>query len=451
MSFKHKSQAWNELFRRYIEIWGYAWKRRKEISLPDFKASEAEFLPAALAIQAAPVSPVGRWVAKILIFLLLVLLVWSYFGKLDIIVNAQGRIIPTGYTKTISSAEIATVRKLNVEEGQSVKVGDVLIELDTRISSSERDKSEVERQSALLQAERAMALLDSINSGNFQSMNLKQPHLQTIDYKLLYSSQQHLTDQWREYRSRISRLDDEINRYSQTLPLATQRATDYKELAKNNDVSQHAWLEKEQALIDLLGQLADVKNQKTSLIAETRRSAQDALSEAKRIIASSIQDIEKAKARVDLLTLSAPMDGTVQQLSVHTLGAAVPAAQPLMQIVPSQASLEIEAFIENKDIGFIHVGQDAEIKIDTYEYTKYGTVPATIIHISQDAISDEKRGLIYSIKLLLKNTVIDFENKQLKISPGMSGNIDIKIGSRRVIEYVLAPLLQHQRESFNER
>jgi hemolysin D len=449
MSFKHKVEAWKELFNRYSEVWGHFWAQRHELTLPELKAHEAEFLPAALSIQTQPVSPAGRWVARILMLLILVLFVWSVVGRIDIIVNAQGKIIPGGYTKTISSVEVASVRALNVEEGQAVKAGDVLIELDTRASDSERDKSEGDRQTAWLQAERSRAMLKAIDTS--QAPKLAKVKPQDLDAQRVQDAQQHLQDQWRDYQAKLTRFEGEISRYSQALPLATQRAKDYAELAKTNDVSPHAWFEKEQARIDLEGQLADARHQKASLTAETRRTAQDALNDANRIAASSAQDVQKAKVHGELLKLTSPVDGTVQQLTVHTVGGVVPAAQPLMQIVPKQATVEMEAFMENKDVGFVQAGQEAQVKVDAFEYTKYGTISAKVSHVSQDAIQDEKKGLIYSVKVLLTQPTINVDGRQVTLSPGMSGNVEIKTGTRRVIEYVLAPLLQHGRESLRER
>ena len=447
MSLRHKLEAWRELFKRYQEVWQHFWQRREELSLPDFKADEAEFLPAALSIQAQPVSPMGRWVARILMLLILILLVWSILSHMDIVVNAQGKIIPGGYTKTISSVEVASVRALHVQEGQAVKAGDVLIELDTRSSDSDRDKSEGDRELAWLQAQRARALLQAIDSGHAPQLRSSAG----IDATKWQDAIEHLQDQWRDYQAKLNRLDGEIMRYGQALPLAAQRARDYAELAKTHDVSEHAALEKEQARIDLEGQLNDAKNQRAALTTDTRKSAQDALNEANRIVSSATQDVQKASVHSELLKLTAPVDGTVQQLTVHTLGAAVPAAQPLMQIVPKQASVEMEAFMENKDVGFVQEGQEAQVKIDAFEYTKYGTILATVSHVSRDAIQDEKKGLIYSVRVTLTQPTLWVEGKPINLSAGMSGSVEIKTGTRRVIEYVLAPLLQHGRESLHER
>lgn len=447
MSVRHRLEAWAELRRRYLLVFRHAWDRRDALSMPRFEAHEAEFLPAALSLQAQPVSPMGRWVARILMLLVAVLLLWSIAGKVDIIVNATGKVIPSDRTKTIASVEVASVRALHASEGQLVKAGDLLVELDARASDSDHDKAVGDEQLARLQAARSRALLNAIDSG-------MTPHLPSVDAvpeERRREAEQYLFDQWRDYIAKLSRLDGEIHRYSEALPLATQRARDYADLAESHDVSRHAYLEKEQARIDLEGQLTDARHQKTALTAETRRVAQDSLNEAKKVLGESTQDARRANVHSELLKLVAPVDGTVQQLTVHTVGGVVPAAQPLMQIVPTQGIVEVEAFLENKDVGFVQEGQDAQVKIDAFEYTKYGTVPAHVTHVSRDAIDDEKKGLIYSVKVTLDKRVIDVDDRQVALTPGMSASIEIKTGTRRVIEYVLSPLIQHGRESLHER
>ena len=316
-------------------------------------------------------------------------------------------------------------------------------------SSKPRESARVGRTAlqALLVAARARAMLSALESG-------RPPRLGRLDGVATGRRRDaagHLHDQWLDFIAKRERLDGEIRRYGQALPLAAQRARDYGELAQTGDVSEHAWLELEQQRIDLEGQWRASRNQRAALIAETRKTAQDALHAALRTVAASGQDARRAAAHSERLMLTSPVDGTVQQLAAHTIGGAVPAAQPLMQIVPRQGVVEIEAFIENKDVGFVREGQAAEVKIDAFEYTKYGTIPATVSHVSRDAIQDEKRGLIYSVKVELARPAIQVEGRAVALAPGMSGSVEIKTGTRRVIEYVLSPLLQHGRESLHER
>jgi hemolysin D len=463
----HRIEAWQELWNRYKEHFLHFWQRRHEITLPDLQPHESEFLPAALSLQTTPVSPATRWITRILIGIIAFVLIWSVFGHMDIIVNASGKIIPSERTKSIAAVETARVDKLFVEEGQSVNVGDPLIELDTRMSDRERDKAIGDRDTARLQIARSRALLASIDANALQPLT----GADGITQERILDAVEHLQSQWRDYQSKRSRLDGEIARYSRQLPLISQRARDYKVLAKDHDVSVHIWLEKEQDKAEVEGKLADATNQRNALISETRKNAQDQLNEGLKFAASSDQDAERAIAHSDLLRLTAPVDGTVQQLTAHTVGGVVQAAQPIMVIVPRQDQVEIEAFIENKDIGFIREDQEVEVKVETFDYTKYGTIKGKVSHVSRDAIDpngtaaidtlqnkdklkkdqDKPKGAVYSIKVLLDQNCMNIDGREVLLTPGMSASIEVKTGSRRIIEYFLSPLIQHTRESLNER
>jgi hemolysin D len=186
-------------------------------------------------------------------------------------------------------------------------------------------------------------------------------------------------------------------------------------------------------------------------VAETRRLALDSLDDAEKKIGVLAQELVKASSRSRLLTLTAPVEGTVQQLAVHTVGGVVTEAQALMVIVPRDEAVEVEAFVENKDIGFVNVGQRAAVKVETFPFTKYGTIEAEVTQVSNDAISDEKKGLLYSMRARLAQATIRVEEKSVLLSPGMAVTVEIKTGKRRVIEYFLSPLLQYGDESLRER
>lgn len=447
MSLRHRLAAYAALIRRYASTFAFYWKRRQQLSGPALRAHEAEFLPSALSLQEKPVSPAGRWVARILILLILALITWSIVGKMDIIVNATGKIIPSAYTKSIAAVEVGSVRAIYVQEGQHVNAGERLLELDASMPDAERDRALTENSEARLQMARAQALIRALDGDQPPVL----PPLPGITPEQWQQARQHLEGQYRDYRAKLQRIEGDITRYSEALPLAQQQERDYQELAANHDVSLHSLLEKQQARITLEGQLADARNQHAALISETRKLAYDALAEATRLSGTTREDAKRASSHSRLLTLLAPVAGTVQQLNIHTVGSAVPAAQPLMQIVPSNSTLEVEAVLENKDVGFVVEGQSAAVKIDAFEYTKYGTVPAHVSQVSRDAVQDEKRGLIYTTRLALEQTSLNINGRDIPLAPGMAVNVEIKTGTRRVIEYALSPLLQHARESLNER
>lgn len=447
MRIRHRLQAWGELRRRYRAAFAHFWKLRHTLRTDFFNRQEAEFLPAGLSLQEAPDSATLRWTGRILMAMVVFVLLWSVFGRVDIIVNAVGKIIPSARTKTIGSVDVASVRALYVTEGQEVRAGDLLIELDSSSSDAEHDKAADAVAQARLQVARSLAMIDAL-------ARLRAPQLGAVEGATSaqwQAARQQLEGQYKDFHAKLTRLDGEIARYGAALPLAAQRAEDFKALLADHTVSRHAWLEKEQARVDLQGQLLDATNQRAALIAQARKEAHDAATEGHKTVAAGQQDQRRAGERSKLLKLTAPVDGTVQQLMVHTIGGVVPAAQPLMQIVPKENVVEVEAFLENKDVGFVQVGQDAEVKIDAFEYTRYGTIKARVRHVSQDAIQDEKRGLIYATRIVLDKTGILVDGKTMPLSAGMSVNVEIKTGTRRVIEYVLSPLVQHQREALRER
>ena len=150
-------------------------------------------------------------------------------------------------------------------------------------------------------------------------------------------------------------------------------------------------------------------------------------------------------------SLTAPVTGVVQQLAVHTIGGVVTQAQPLMVIIPSEQRLEADVWVQNKDIGFVFEGQKSELKIETFSFTKYGTIDGEIINISSDAVEDEKLGLVYAARVSLNKSVIQVKDRLANLTPGMAVTVEIKTGKRRLIDYFLSPIMQYQSESIRER
>lgn len=456
MTFRHRREAWAELSNRYTRTFAHFWKHRDQLQSGLFRENEAAFLPAALSIQETPPSNTARWIARILVLMILTAFAWAVFGRMDIIVNAQGKVIPSAYTKTIAAVETGSVVTLNVEEGQRVKAGQILLQLDTSALDAERDKALNDRSEAVLTLARNHALLSAIaqqRPPQLPALNaLNSQYQSRVDPDKWQAAEQQLQGQYRDYAAKSKKFADDITHYSQALPLATQQAESYKALTSTNDVSHDAWLEKEQARLQLEGQLQEARNQQASLRTETTKDALDQIADARKIAQDSSEDALQASSTSKLLTLKSPVDGTVQQLSIHALGGVVQAAQPIMQVVPSGGLVEVEATLENKDKGFVHAGQAAKVKVDTFEYTKYGTLPGKVIHVSEDAIPDEKHDkLNYSVRVLLERSTLDIDGKNTPIIPGMSVSVEIKTGDRRIIEYVLSPVLRYTHEATNER
>lgn len=468
-------QALMDLIKRYRGAFQHAWQHRTEMAPTPRLPHEAQFLPAALSLQETPVSPAPRVAMWLLIGFMFIALLWAVFGRMDVVATAQGKIVPNDRTKTIQSFETASVKAIHVSDGQRVRAGDVLVELDATTAQADTERVVGEQAVALLQLARGQALLEALPSG--QAPRLTRPD--GADDARYFEAQRLLAGQYAEYTARLSRISADtarreaelrstqalVRKLEQTLPIAQQRAQDFKSLVEQNFVSRHGYLEREQVRIeqeaDLANQrsrlremdagLREVQGQRQALLAETRRTALDSTSEAQQRLDALAQDWKKADSRGRLMRLTSPVDGTVQQLAVHTQGGVVTEAQPLMVIVPSDNPLEVEALFENKDIGFVKAGQEAVVKIETFQYTKYGTIDAEVATVSHDAINDEKRGLIYSSRVRMAKTALMVDGTEVGLSPGMAVTVEVKTGRRRVIEYFLAPLLQHTSESLRER
>jgi hemolysin D len=467
-------QAFADLVNRYKEAFLHAWQNREQ-KLVEKQTHELQFLPAVLSLQETPASPTSRVAMWMLIGFAVFALLWASFGHIDVVATAQGKIIPSDRTKTIQPFETATVKAIHVTDGQQVKAGDVLIELDATVAKADQDRLLSDLHVAQLQVARAQAMLHALD--NRRSVNLIRPN--GIDDTKFIDAQRLLAGQMAEFTAKQNLIQAEtakreaelrstlelVHKLELTVPIARQRAQDFKNLVDQNFVSKHGYLEREQIrieqeadlanqrsrVIEIEASLRETRSQYAGLIAETRRLNLDSITDGQQKISALEQELLKANSRGKLMQLTSPVDGTVQQLVTHTVGGVVTPAQPVMVIVPHDHAIEIEAFLENKDIGFIKHNQDAEVKIETFQFTKYGTLHATVASVSHDAISDEKRGLIYSTRVKLEKASINVDGAVVSLSPGMAVSVEIKTGKRRVIEYFLSPLIQHVNESFHER
>jgi hemolysin D len=217
---------------------------------------------------------------------------------------------------------------------------------------------------------------------------------------------------------------------------------------------------------------AAIGEQRAQAVAEYRRNLFDELGRMVQKENGLAETLVKAEQKAKLQALRAPVDGTVQQLAVHTVGGVVTPSQELMVVVPANSRLEIEANITNRDIGFIQAGQEAEIKVDTFNFTKYGLVHGRVLSLSQDSIKRQKptdpgkeksagattdtseplgQEMVYQARVSLDQTDMVVDGKRVPLSPGMAVTAEIKTGARSVLSYLLSPILRFHQESMRER
>src|SRR6266850_3490602 len=442
------------------------------------EAEELAFLPAALEIVETPPSPIGRAIGATIIALFVLALAWATLGHVDIVATATGKIIPTGRSKVIQPFETGVVRAIRVANGQIVNSGDTLVELDPTINEGEINHIQSDLQSAQLDIARLNAALTDTDD---PLAAFRPP--EGVDRALVAMQRQFLLAQISEHKAKIAALDGQraqkeaelatisaaVNKLEAVIPTIEERVNirksldqygsrlQYFEVLQQLTESQQERLVQKSRLKEAQAAVAAIIETRGQTRAEYRRTLFAELTEAKRKAAGLAADLSKAEQRTKLQQLTAPVSGMVQQLAVYTVGGVVTPAQALMVIVPSDSQLEIEAMVSNRDIGFVHPGDEVQIKVDTFDFTRYGLLHGKVLSISSDSIvrdapsdkSNEKPGgatsepkgqeLTYAARISVDRTKMQVEDKMVNLSPGMAVTAEIKTGSRRIIGYLLSP------------
>jgi membrane fusion protein, hemolysin D len=456
---------------------------------------DTAFLPAALEIVETPPSPLGRAIGAAIIAFFCIALGWAIWGTVDIVATAQGKIVPGGRTKLIQPFEIGVVRAIHVRDGQPVKAGDVLIELNPTMSAAELGHIRSDLIAAQLEIARTRAALSDKED---PALDFVSPSGAPSD--LVEMQKQYLTSQTTEYRAKVAEVDRQIaqkeaerdsisaalEKIAAILPPLQERVDIRKYLYGKELGSKLLYLTEYQDLVgqqqemevqrnkrrEAVAAVATLKETRRKAIAEYHRIQLDDRAKAEQKAAALEQDLIRAGEKTRLQMLTAPIDGTVQQLAVHTIGGVVTPAQALAIVVPQGAELEIEAMISNRDIGFVHAGQEVAIKIDTFPFTRYGLLHGKVLSVSQDAITREKpqdrnnpqsrnpdepsseppgQELVYSARVSLDQTTMQVDDKAVDLNPGMAATVEIKTGLRRIISYILSPLVRYQHDVLRER
>ena len=457
-----------DMLARYGAVFKAAWSARHDLAGPKRLADEAAFLPAALSLQETPVHPAPRRGMALIMLLFIAALAWSILGRVDVVAVAAGRIVVSERTKLIQPLEAAVVRAIHVRDGDKVTAGQLLVELDPTGASADKANVAEQLRTAEAEAARSQALLQAMQGNQPAQLPRAAADVQAL-----------LAAEWQDFAARRQRLQSEnerrqaelhtagqlIVKLQTTLPLAQQREADMLALSKDGWAPAHSSQDRTRERIELERDLATQQarqQEAQAALAESLTAEQAHRAEAARLWSERLtqarskatqlrQEGSKTDQRERLTRLRAPVAGTVQQLAVHTAGGVVTPAQALMVVVPDGAEVTAEVMLENKDIGFVHPGQAVAVKLDTFPFTRYGTVPATLQRVSADAVVDEKRGAIFPATLRLQAGDIAVDGRRVTLAPGMSLTAEVQTGRRRVIEYLLSPLQRKVDESLRER
>lgn len=465
---------WEQL-KRYWEIAKLALlqeKAAKDSKIKGMNEHEKEFLPAVLEVTEMPPSHAARLLTYVIMLMFTVLILWSILGKIDIIATSAGKLMPASNIKTIQTLTDSEIEEIYVQEGQYVKEGQDLIKFNQTEVLANISRVENEIEALEIAVARLKALLTDNPEENF-SYNPE------IDEYLIKMHKDLLKSQMTEKKAQIEVLDGqivkaekekdtiqaELNRIEKLLPSVKERIEKKRILVDKKLLARLTFLEQEEELTNLQEQrnvqvkkmaeteanIESLKKQKRKYLAEFDKNLMQELTENREQLESYQQELIKYQEALKRTVVKAPLSGYVQQLVYHTKGGVVETAKPIMNLVPEDYKLEAEVQILNKDIGFVRPEQDVEIKIDSFPFTKYGTIKGKVRNISGDAIQDEKLGLVFNARLTLLDNKIKADGQIIQLKPGMSVTAEIKTGKRRVIEYLLSPVMKYLNESLKER
>ena len=453
------------VIQKYREIIADFLKKQEEDRTNDF-------VPAALEVLEKPPSPFARFVLLLILLLAVILLVWSVFAKVDIVVTASGVVVPKGKVKLIQPMEGGRVTAIHVRDGQQVKQGEPLITMDSTDSQADVNSLQKELENIQLTAMRLQAQVAGDESIFSPSAEISSAEVD-LQRKLLHESV--LTEKAHDSArgSELSRnfaekqsLQASVAKQERALPQLKLLHEKKRNMSKKGLIPEVEYIQSKMSLDEAIGNLESERGRLRAIEAQLAKSEQEkqfAEREIKRDLLTKLnetlnrqktlkEELVKAKNKQNYRELRSPIDGFVQQLAINTIGGVITAAQTLMVIVPIDGGLEVEAKILNKDIGLISTGQDVSIKVVAYPYTKYGDIPGQIEWIAQDAVVNEQTGPIYPLRVSLSAIQLPriVDNRPGAVSPGMTVTTDIKVGKRRVIEFFLAPILRYTHESLRE-
>ena len=411
--------------------------------------------------------------AFLIILAIAVLLTWANYAELEEVAVASGEVVPQGQVKVIQHLEGGIISQIFVTEGTIVEAGDLLLQLDRGITGSNRDEVQIELDGLILTRVRLVAESQGTELMFPEAESARQPELvvaerQTFEgHKLeLASTITVLREQQRQRELDVRQIRAQLNSVRNNLALTLERFVMSEELLSEGLTPKIDHVQIKQEVEELQGELEELKSaipRAQASIAEasgrikeetlrTKRIALEEKSAVERRIAAAREKLSRATDQVVRSEITSPIAGVVQSMRHHTIGGVARPGEPLMEIVPTQERLVIEAKLNPTDIGYVRVGHKSLVKVTTYDFSRYGGLEGKVVSISPDSHVDSATGQSYFrvIAETDKNYLGDGPG-DLPIAPGMEATLDIHTGSKSVMQYLLKPVIKVKSEAFRER
>lgn len=438
------------------------------------QVQETGFLPAALEVVERPVSPTSRVTAWVLLGGLGLMLLWLILGRIDVVATAPGSIIPASNVQLIQPATAGIVREILVYDGQRVKKGQPLVNLDPTATAADFQQAKKALQTAELGLARARAVLAAINGQgfNFQVPADIDPMVADTHRQLaraqLAQMQSGFSAQSADSRAAASSAAEaraQAAKLSETLPLVEEQLAANEKLLEKGFVSKLRVLEmrrqrlamirdRDIALQTAMGAGAHMTSASSGAAANSAQARANLLTElanAETEVAMRREQLIKSQQQATLQQIVSPIDGTVAQLAVHSQAGVVEAGKPIMAIMPAGGKIIAEVKLLNRDIGFVQEGQDVAVKLEAFPFTRFGTIPGKVLRIASSAVMDDKLGPVYIARVALSRNTVNRGDRIVPILPGMVATADVKTGRRSFMSYLMSPIDEARLQAGRER
>lgn len=392
-------------------------------------------------------------------------ILWLIFAKVDVVVSARGKVIPSGEIKILQPIETGVISKILIKEGDYVKKGQVLMQIDPSVTETSLDTKQKDLQVYTLQIKRLEALIQDkplildTNSSYAQEQqrvySIQKDSLEEgisrYEMKLSQANSQYQTAL--ADKTRISSLLDKdltrAKKLESVLDIIARK--DYEELQKNIVNSKEQLNMAKFKINESLKRIHELKEEKNSFINQFKDQKYQELLNIKKEARSLESQINAINFQNKKQAIVSPVDGYVAKLMINTVGGVVTPAEKLISIVPKDSPLIVKANVLNQDIGFIKNDMESKIKIDTFNFQKYGFFEGKVINVGNFSIDDEKLGAIYEVKIEPNGERLMVEGKKRYLEAGMSVTAEIKVGKRRVIEFFIYPIIKYLDEGLSVR
>jgi len=471
------------------------------LGAPGANLSDREFLAPALEILETPPSPVHVAFLWIICAFVVTALGWAYFGRVDIVAAAQGKFQPTGRVKVVEPLETGRVEDVRVANGALVKAGDVLVELDRSTALADVEEARAELSSARAEILRRNTALIAAQAHRLDpppridwpgdvapALREREDRVLAADLGELVATEASFAAERAQKAAERDKLADTIATQKNLVATLQERVNMRAKLVEEKAGARAAVIDATETLQYQITQQAKQEEELASLSAGLEvisRNAEKAVQafvsddaekvdDAERRVDEVEQRLAKAEAELDRMTLRAPIAGRVQSSIITNVGQVVASGQEIMRIVPEASGLEIEAYVRNRDIGFVSVGQEAVVKVESFPYTRYGVVKAHVVRIARDAIpepdasaiegdparsssaegfagAERTQNLVFPVVLKPDAATIMVEGVAEPLTSGMAVTVELRTGARRMLEYLFAPLVEVASKAMRER